>query len=53
VDTYGAGDSFAAALAFALAGGDDLPAAVALAARAGSAVIGGGGPYAAQLAGDR
>ena len=51
VDTYGAGDSFAAALAFALAAGDALPDALGLAARAGSAVIGGGGPYAAQLGG--
>ena len=50
VDTYGAGDSFAAALAFGLARGDALPAALALAARAGSAVIGGRGPYDAQLA---
>src|SRR4051812_47347941 len=50
VDTYGAGDSFAAALAFALARGDALPAALELAARAGSAVIGGRGPYTSQLA---
>jgi ribokinase len=50
VDTYGAGDSFAAALAFALARGDELPAALELAARAGSAVIGGRGPYTSQLA---
>jgi ribokinase len=50
VDTYGAGDSFAAALAFALARGDALDDALALAARAGAAVIGGAGPYAAQLA---
>jgi ribokinase len=49
VDTYGAGDSFAAALAFALARGDGIDDAVALAARAGAAVIGGAGPYAAQL----
>jgi len=48
-DAYGAGDSFAAALAFALARGDDSAAAVALAARAGAAVIGGRGPYEAQL----
>jgi ribokinase len=50
VDSYGAGDSFAAALAFALARGDALDDALALAARAGSAVLGGAGPYAAQLA---
>jgi ribokinase len=49
VDTYGAGDSFSAALAFALARGDDLDAALGLATRAGSAVLGGTGPYAAQL----
>jgi ribokinase len=50
VDTYGAGDSFAAALAFALARGDSLDDALLLAARAGSAVLGGSGPYASQLA---
>ena len=50
VDTYGAGDSFAAALAFALARGDALQDALELAARAGAAVIGGAGPYEAQLA---
>ncbi len=50
VDSYGAGDSFAAALAFALARGDAPADAVALAARAGAAVIGGAGPYEAQLA---
>ena len=50
VDTYGAGDSFAAALAFALARGDALEDALGLAARAGSAVLGGPGPYTAQLA---
>jgi ribokinase len=50
VDTYGAGDSFAAALAFALARGDAAADALALAARAGAAVIGGAGPYEAQLA---
>jgi ribokinase len=49
-DTYGAGDSFAAALAFALARGDEATRAVAFAARAGAAVIAGAGPYEAQLA---
>jgi ribokinase len=49
VDTYGAGDSFAAALAFALARGDAPDAAVRLAAGAGAAVIGGAGPFEAQL----
>jgi ribokinase len=48
-DAYGAGDSFAAALAFALARGDEPRAALELAARAGAAVIGGRGPYEAQL----
>jgi ribokinase len=48
-DTYGAGDSFSAALCFALARGDALDDALALAARAGAAVITGRGPYAAQL----
>lgn len=50
VDTYGAGDSFAAAVAFALARGDSLRDALVLGARAGSAVIGGRGPYTSQLA---
>jgi ribokinase len=49
VDTYGAGDSFSAALAFALGRGDALEPALALAAQAGAAVITGMGPYAAQL----
>jgi ribokinase len=49
VDSYGAGDSFAAALAFALARGDELSAALVLGARAGAAVLTGRGPYAAQL----
>ena len=48
-DAYGAGDSFAAALAFALARGDKARDAVALAARAGAAVVTGRGPYTAQL----
>lgn len=50
VDAYGAGDSFGAALAYALACGDSPADAVALAARAGAAVTGGAGPYEAQLA---
>lgn len=49
VDTYGAGDSFAAALAFALARGDRREEALALAARAGAAVLTGRGPYTAQI----
>lgn len=50
VDTYGAGDSFSAALAFALARGDALTDALKLAARAGAAVLTGRGPYTSQLA---
>jgi ribokinase len=50
VDSYGAGDCFSAALAFALARGDDRAEALELAARAGAAVLGGRGPYTAQLA---
>ena len=49
VDTYGAGDSFSAALTFALGRGDVLGDALALAARAGAAVVTGKGPYTAQL----
>ncbi len=48
-DTYGAGDSFAAALTFALARGDALPDALELASRAGASVITGKGPYTAQI----
>jgi ribokinase len=49
VDTYGAGDSFGAALAFGLARGEALPEALRFAARAGAAVLTGRGPYASQL----
>src|SRR2546421_563690 len=49
VDTYGAGDSFGAALTFALGRGDELEDALALAAQAGASVITGKGPYIAQL----
>ena len=49
VDAYGAGDSFAAGLTFALARGDPVEDAVAIAARCGAAVMTGRGPYAAQL----
>jgi ribokinase len=48
-DSYGAGDSFAAALALGLARGDELAAALELAARAGAAVVTGRGPYTTQL----
>ncbi len=49
VDTYGAGDSFSAAFCFALARGDAVPDALALATRAGAAVVTGQGPYTSQL----
>src|SRR5579862_3924044 len=49
VDTYGAGDSFGAALCFALGRGDALDDALALAARAGAAVVTGAGPYERQM----
>ncbi len=48
-DTYGAGDSFGAALCFALGRGDDLDAALAFAARAGAAVVTGRGPFIEQI----
>jgi ribokinase len=51
-DTYGAGDSFAAALTFALAQGRDPDAALGLAARAGAACLTGRGPYERQLDAD-
>ncbi len=49
VDSYGAGDSFAAGLAFALARGDDLEEALALAAKCGAAAMTGRGAYEGQL----
>jgi ribokinase len=49
-DAYGAGDSFAAALFYGLARGDSLEDAIALATRAGAAVVTGKGPYMAQIA---
>ncbi len=49
VDAYGCGDSFAAGVTYALAAGQDLPAALALGARCGAYCLTGRGPYAAQL----
>lgn len=49
VDRYGAGDSFAAALGFAIADGRDLEDALDVAARCGAAVLTGRGPYEGQL----
>jgi ribokinase len=48
-DAYGAGDSFGAALFFALTRGDPLAAALDLATRAGASVVTGRGPYTAQI----
>jgi ribokinase len=45
VDTYGAGDTFGSTLCFALARGDALDDALALAAREAAAVVGVRGPY--------
>jgi ribokinase len=49
VDTYGAGDTFAAALTFALGLGLEVADAVAFAARCGAACVTGEGPYGAEL----
>jgi ribokinase len=49
VDAYGAGDSFAGALTYALGSGLDLQKAVELASRCGAANLTGRGPYAGQL----
>jgi ribokinase len=49
VDTYGAGDSFAAGLAFALGAGMDTRSALSLAARCGAWCVAGRGPYGNQL----
>jgi len=49
VDTYGAGDCFAAGLTYGLAEGRSPAEALALGARCGAACVTGRGPYAAQL----
>jgi ribokinase len=49
VDTYGAGDSFAAGLTSALGEGRSPGDALAFAARCGAACLTGRGPYAGQL----
>jgi ribokinase len=49
VDTYGAGDSFAAGLTYGLAAGQPPAGALALAARCGAACVTGRGPYERQL----
>lgn len=48
-DTYGAGDSFAAALTYALGSEYELDEAFRLAAACGAAVLNGRGPYSTQL----
>ncbi|MGH2793121.1 MAG: PfkB family carbohydrate kinase [Actinomycetota bacterium] len=48
-DAYGCGDSFAAALAYALAGGRAPEDAIGFGARCGAAVLTGHGPYEGQL----
>lgn len=52
-DAYGAGDSFAAGLAFALGRGDGAEDALAFAARCGAAAMTGRGAYEGQLRLDR
>ncbi len=49
VDTYGAGDSFAAGLTFALGQGMETERALAVAARCGAWCASGKGPYGNQL----
>jgi ribokinase len=49
VDAYGAGDSFAGALTYALGAGLEMQKAVELASRCGAANLTGRGPYAGQL----
>jgi ribokinase len=49
VDAYGAGDSFAGGLTYALGTGLDVEKALALAARCGAWVVAGRGPYERQL----
>jgi ribokinase len=49
VCAYGAGDSFAAGLTFALGAGFELERALALAADCGAACLSGRGPYEGQL----
>ena len=49
VNAYGAGDSFAAGLTFALARGDETEKALAFAAKCGAAAMTGRGAYEGQL----
>jgi ribokinase len=49
VDEYGAGDTFAGGLTYALGVGYEIDVALAFAARAGAANLTGRGPYAGQI----
>ncbi len=49
VDAYGAGDTFAGGVTYALGSGYEIDDALAFAARAGAANLTGRGPYAGQL----
>lgn len=49
VDTYGAGDAFAAGLTYALAEGREIASSLEFAARCGASVLTGRGPYEGQL----
>jgi ribokinase len=49
IDTYGAGDSFAAGLTFALGAGLEIEEALSIAARCGAWCAAGRGPYGNQL----
>jgi ribokinase len=51
VDSYGSGDTFAAALTLALGRGDAVEPALAFAARMGAACLAGRGPYGGALEG--
>jgi ribokinase len=51
VDSYGAGDSFAAGLTLGLAQDGSIENAIELAARCGAAAVSGRGPYVGQLGG--
>jgi ribokinase len=49
VDSYGAGDAFAAGLTYGLASGMPIDSALKLASRCGAAVLTGRGPYERQI----
>ena len=50
VDTYGAGDTFAAALTFALGAGMEVPRALSFAAERAAVCVTGRGPFGARIA---